>query len=1384
MNCPSFPFLCLILTVLAWNDVARSQSPNLQVHVVADRVVLRWDGAPDLLLQRSLDLDHGSWVAMPHTLGATGADEARLSQTIFYRLVRVSDAQQRVLSLPNRVASLVANQLQRATTLSWRVGGEFEYPPDDGDAPAPRTSLFGFQENWGWASQPGLIRVFTTSQEAVQAFKLYSSPDSVVGGWADLLEDVERLREWQNAPARFVDLNEPVELAQERRYPILDPRAETLAGVEGLHLSDAAHGEALPMPVEWVYVLADGTLGFLDENDVFQGNSSEENPIVARFAYWTDDESCKVNVNTASEGLPWETPKGYMEEGRLDSLYQPVTNEVQRYTGHPAMTCLSSLLYPAKRLERNGAGSLTEAELESLYALTPRVVHGGSEAGTRTAKEPIKFDTDSLHIDEASWIRRARGSNPHATYWQGLITTASSAPEITTLGKPRISLWPVSTNEEARTAIDRRLTELVTLGSSDPLIYLRDDARFPLEEFYTGSNRHNVRLFNYLLSLVYENPPGYRRSLAQKYGASFAPPYKPRFYEDANEYLLPHFHLATLMMDYIRGINLVDGHSSEPYAGYSTAKNSFGQVRGLSLIGRELETDDGESSHESGWYLETLEPRGPGRSYTLSEVALTFFKTARVRMDAWKDDQPSFRDVEGSQSDQDLLERILGNQHPFYEQWRGHSFGPEDVGKSFALIQAALLPELFSVAQGHHFIHPDLALRLQTGGPGYQGGAHLETGLKVNGVPLTLWGSSFHRDTDPSGPEVRSIDPNQNDVRGELPDLWPAWGGPGGYRLMRFGTFEVSADEPGFSGETFLPSGSGPLSGLYCQTPIVVCEDELLVLEQSAPLQLILYELLGTRRAADISEISQVFALRFAPPGESVQVSQPKLASPRYRGWNSRRFRSAWGSTRTILDPELTESVKGLTVSHGDYRHIATKRVVPSELFRPHPLTEEALASHSLTWATRSDIVPGATFGDDLHGRQLVDGVEYEQGSRPDFTFDPNDREAFAPLLSRDYHFPIDPSITRDFDNAPGQVPDGAYINKPDDGANDPLGSSVFNQKYAYFEADLSLKKTQSYQDRHPERFNPRRMVASPVAFGSLPSAVQINAPWTCLLFRPNVSHQPHLGEAGNGVDLRGTRRSLEGFEIPQFESLHGIDGLPPDHLWLDHFWMPASAPSHVGEPFATHGKVNLNFQMFPFINIHRATALHAVLKAERILAIPTHAGRRFKRRNAWNEGWSYPIDAFETLKQFEAKFNRGELFIHESEICEQFLIPKGVRWDPKTSLEPIQDFWDAHRLTGDNTLERPYAGIYSRITTRSNSFRVHYRVQAIAKDPEVAPNQIDLTKDRITSDDRGSAVLERQIDLNHPDLPDYLEDIRRLPFLDRLERFYETKVRRWATFQ
>ena len=256
------------------------------------------------------------------------------------------------------IVSLVIGQIREATR------------------PDGKTGLFGGREPAYWTSQPGMIRTYDR-EGFHKAFKLYSSHKMIVEDSIDLATEGNSLIGWEQEAARFVDLNEPsisydhAGIETNRVFPILDPRARTLDRIEGFEWDENAmagignaskvnNGERLPMPVEWLYMLKDGTLGSLSEEGRFQSAEDRElsahNPMVARLAFWTDDETCKVNVNTAAEGVAWGTPYAATEEGRDWGEKQPVTNEVQRYPGHPATTCLSSYLLSGSLSRWDGRG--------------------------------------------------------------------------------------------------------------------------------------------------------------------------------------------------------------------------------------------------------------------------------------------------------------------------------------------------------------------------------------------------------------------------------------------------------------------------------------------------------------------------------------------------------------------------------------------------------------------------------------------------------------------------------------------------------------------------------------------------------------------------------------------------------------------------------------------------------------------------------------------------------------------------------------------------------------------------------------------------------------------------------------------------------------------
>jgi uncharacterized protein (TIGR02600 family) len=319
-----------------------------------------------------------------------------------------------------------------------------------------------------------------------------------------------------------------------------------------------------------------------------------------------------------------------------------------------------------------------------------------------------------------------------------------------------------------------------------------------------------------------------------------------------------------------------------------------------------------------------------------------------------------------------------------------------------------------------------------------------------------------------------------------------------------------------------------------------------------------------------------------------------------------------------------------------------------------------------------------------------------------------------------------------DWDNGPGLMVDGPYINKADEG-NTP-GGTLTSYIGDYYFAEAAAAQSRTF-------FSPNKQVSSPVMFGSLPVGLRLAAPrpWQTLLFRPS---------------------KLTGVTHPG-----GADPRTRDHLLLDLFWMPVVEPYMISEPLATTGKINLNYQIAPFTYIKRDTGLRAVLKPVMITALnPTAASNRFMRdyknggsgiNNGQKSRWEIDLDA--TLKQFDDRFVKAthtaanpNFFVSASEICDIPLVPLGAG----VTGSSIATFWGNNKLTGDNSLERPYSHIYPRVTTKSNVFTVHVRAQSLKKSANDADqNKWKENRDQVTGEFRGSFVIEKYYDPNEANI-------------------------------
>ncbi len=434
-----------------------------------------------------------------------------------------------------------------------------------------------------WTSQPGLIRQHDASGSLLTAYKLYSSGQMMVSGGtgaeASLLNDTPPTN-WQELKARYVDLNRPIHRigttgATTLQFPIIDPRAmtgqsDTVSGfsysaklangktVTGV-TTTGGDSQRLPMPVEWLYLLRDGTLGTLDLQNKFIAAVAPtvDNPIVGRIAFWADDESSKVNVNTASEPTPWAVPTFYHEDDASYARYQPVNGELQRYPGHPATTALSPILFPGQ--------TLTPADKDVIYRLTPKIGSGGSVSGTISYQDSsiaqiklASFRKERLYasLDEFL-LQEDRTENNFGLGVQArdvlqrkgfFLTSQSRAPELNLHGLPKIALWPVSyRGTDYGTSFDQLIAFCSTLRQSGgtglrKYIFQRGNSDSTTQDIQRAENQ---ALLTYLNNLLQNPMPGFAAVPSQNFQAKYG--------DDLQQILVEIF-------DYVRSTNLHDGN--------------------------------------------------------------------------------------------------------------------------------------------------------------------------------------------------------------------------------------------------------------------------------------------------------------------------------------------------------------------------------------------------------------------------------------------------------------------------------------------------------------------------------------------------------------------------------------------------------------------------------------------------------------------------------------------------------------------------------------------------------------------------------------------------------------------------------------------------------
>ncbi len=1325
-----------------------------------------------------------------------------------------------------------------------------------------------------WASQPGMIRTYKNDGTASGFYKLYSDDTMIGTGAFDHTATANLVPStWYTQKGVYVDLNQPVTFNSANYYPILDGNssdytttyANTLStlttptatasikslkvnsstalvgglpGVTGYWLNsntpvDSTSPNVAPMPVKWLYVLQNGEVIVPDSSPVGgvvtfkqakpdgvsnQPLPSSSNPIVGRMAYWTDDESTKVNINTASEGTFWDTPRCYSASDYDFATYQPVQNEMQRYPGHPATVSLSAVFNGLK----------ADANFpENFYPITPRISAGGSMEGRVTtaavagalsvrSSRLYSSANDLLFQDSITGLPGAGTRNLNSFLLAAtteldaaaldkakfFLTANSTAPDVNLFNLPRVSMWPitltggnVSSLTQSTTAFDKLIAFCSTINANK-YYFQRWDSTSALNDLpSTGlaSNAgnplaRNRDLLEYLRTLTSLPVPGFGGSFKDKYKLPDGSP------ADRDQILVE-------MFDYIRSTNTQDS---------STGATVFAKSLGTTApytsggIGQIVPIQDSTVTIKDTVGGANNNPRGFGRFPTIQQACLVFIGA-------------------GNSSTPVLPASTTPNPVS--------SYTPVVAGGK-ERVQAGFFFQMFDPSEGIPVTRPWYQIKV----------SHLEN-LLWNGQSIFPTGTTFpylynsNGTVRPTASDAFAQNLPGSSVRG-FSGL--SYGGMLDFRLfsiLRGSTTGGSATANGGYGSPLYPFISPPTGQT---TPLATAPDMTqngtFAFTTSGDVTVEIYALdaSGTPSATPI----QTLALKFPdgtfpvptsinndgtttaanPVSSAVPSGTPVANYPNYNflsmidgtkrsgttggftvtdnkygnGYGRLNFQanSVWVNSKDVIrgivasDPSVSTS----SASAGDVRLLAARQTVPSTFFQPitgsgFPATADYTSSanhfsHFLRILTGYPIY-GSIGGKLIHlgtsaaTNYSIYSAQFNNGSvstaNPDSTFAawsgsaPRPKDPLVANQSSNVLVGNDTTkaIPGDWDNGFQNSPDGAYINKADEGDAGTWDSSTSTYAvngYPYFELD--------YGSTLPGAtfFSPNRMIPSPVMFGSLPSGVWSNKAWQTLLFRPGPANHPGLGTISSGSAYT----------------------TPPDHLLLDLFNMPVVEPYAISTPLATAGRINMNYLIVPFTYINRDTGLRAVMKSQMITAIPNSQIRFYKiyqnTAGGANGGGAIPaaiaatrytINLDYTLSQFLARFyaksgtqgstGTPDIFHSASEICQIELVPNDTVNSPGSmpvTRTKMDTYWAKNAITGDNSRERPYANIYPLLTTKSNTFTVHYRVQTLkqaltSSATATAWQSWREGTDIVTAENRGSQTIERYIDPNDT-IPDY----------------------------
>lgn len=1291
-----------------------------------------------------------------------------------------------------------------------------------------------FSSPVSWTSQPGMVRTFDTSGPS-KIYKLYSwsglqSPAS--GFTGDTIPT-----DWAARPGVFTDLNEPVG----GRFPILDPGVETLANgvqIDSGSAPPTAPGSPMPMPVQWLYILEDGTLASAtgSGNTPNIAGATATNQPIARVAFWTDDESTKVNLNTASGGLHWSMPRveggGERELGR----FQPIRFEAQRYPGHPAGVSIGeAFTYDDLSLsDANGNAKVSNAmgdTAQRLARLSPRIQYGGSLEAYASVSDPNELTTNGLDplvlgSDSLSGTRQIQAPDTDRFYASTdeflyapdrttqfadfgapnladavgdlaalsfVTTTASSAPETTLFETPRVSLWPIrqsadlnlppNFNSNRADAYDKMMAFAASLPDGtgrDPYYFVRED---PMADDELSGGR-NLEVFNYLQSLTSKAVPGFTSSIASDVG----PPNRDSLLVQTFDMVRSTVNIAEVGMFEFSSIEQPPSFGYDYYFNNSPSDptdtkrhvqatqhngfQGFGSVPRISKVGvgfycekvrllQESETNPGEA----GEPIDSDNPDAAFVEYTVRPAILVEIFNPIATWGARPRYDISVEVTNVSGLGLHLITDPTGAQVEPDAVISGGDWAPLMNGRTAKLRHPGTNNRLAHLGfQDTIFIPAGGFLLNENGTSPYAGNE--ATGAELWGPEITL---TFPMPTQ-NNPAGGDPIPFAQDIT-EVLD-----------KMANSGKTKIEDSDGNMLSEAFFSEWSRKVKGSH---EIWVGAGSISLRLRDAdvnPYQsaLVTFDILATESGVPIATPALTVPYFGYMVADTDQSGPPRDELITIDGISSAKYFVSDRNGSSVDDQVVRRlgQISSFLVNWGD---IVLNKELAGD-WRVAALDDNLNSASDWQYPMHAvfaqDVGNLASWMDGQRRHSLINGLSSiisDWNGRAGRVVADNDIKTQPELVNNPTSAvqQLSKAIPSDVNGIAGDwsftVPGGAYggivPTAPEGGIGQLLSGAGYNPNLSrdtYFNSFFQGNKFGGVDALPPGEqmtlvWSPNKQLYSPMQLlGSLPRRPTNGIDWETLVFSNNPINLAHPGRDS-------------------------------DHLFADLFWIPIVDPFPASEVYSTSGKINMNATIEPFGDyIRRETALRAALTGIGIPVVdgddkitgtkraPNDQIPKFTLANAvfWTTGndgrfipefldteWIQPLNIDDTLDGIRAYLDTNEVFRSATEITQISLVPDS------TTLSGYASFWqqDRYKHTADNLREEPYAQAYARLTTRSNTFKVHYRVQVLQKSAATPDNQWvepvaandGSPVDAIVAEYRGHSVIERYLDPN-ASYPDY----------------------------